>query len=73
MFEQITSQAVGRILAAGFLPTVILFDLGALTPKWGLGVLGFISLAFWPIPFVLFFCGTKWRRNSKYNMMDLEE
>jgi DHA1 family multidrug resistance protein-like MFS transporter len=65
----ITAQAVGRLLAAAWLPLVILFDLTSLGPKWGLGALGFISLAFWPIPPILFVYGTKWRRESKYMNM----
>ena len=65
----ITSQAVGRLIGAGFLPLVILQDITGLTPKWGLGLFGFISLALWPIPFVLFFFGGEWRRTSKYSML----
>jgi MFS transporter, DHA1 family, multidrug resistance protein len=65
----ITAQAVGRLLAAGFMPLVILYDITALGPKWGLGTLGFISLAFWPIPPLLFVFGTKWRKQSKYMQM----
>lgn len=66
----ITSQAVARLVAAGFLPLLILQDVTALTPKWGLGLFGFISLAFWPIPWVLFFFGSDWRAKSKYSMLN---
>ena len=65
----ITSQAVGRLLGAGFLPFLILQDITNLGPKWGLGVFGFLSLAMWPIPFLLFFFGTEWRAKSKYSMV----
>ena len=66
----ITSEAVGRILAAAILPLAILYDITALGPKWGFGLFGFISLAMWPIPFILFFFGAGWRKNSKHSMMD---
>lgn len=66
----ITSQAVGRLLAAGFLPFVILQDItSSLTPKWGLGILAFVGLAMWPIPVLLFVFGGRWRMRSKYSMM----
>lgn len=40
----ITAQAVGRILAGAFLPLLILQVISSkLTPKWGLGLFGFIS------------------------------
>ncbi|KAK3706401.1 hypothetical protein LTR37_012779 [Vermiconidia calcicola] len=64
----ITAQAVARLIAAGVLPLVILQNITMLTPKWGLGLFGFISLAMWPIPFVLFFFGTGLRAKSKYSM-----
>ena len=65
----ITSQAVARLLGAGFLPLLILLDLTHLGPKWGLGLFGFISLAMWPIPVVLFVFGARWRQGSKYSMI----
>ncbi|KAK4898571.1 hypothetical protein LTR49_027778 [Elasticomyces elasticus] len=36
----LTSAASGRILFAGFLPLVILYDITALTPKWAFGIFG---------------------------------
>ena len=61
-----------RLIAAGFLPLLILQDITALTPKWGLGVFGFISLAMWPIPFLLFFFGAGWRSKSKHSFVEME-
>ncbi|KAK5711510.1 hypothetical protein LTR17_018338 [Elasticomyces elasticus] len=39
----LTSAGSGRILFAGFLPMVILYDITALTPKWAFGIFGFIQ------------------------------
>ncbi|KAK3656307.1 hypothetical protein LTR56_003008 [Elasticomyces elasticus] len=63
----LTSAASGRILFAGFLPMVILYDITALTPKWAFGTFGFISIAMWSIPFLLFRYGATWRAKSRYS------
>ncbi|KAK5717389.1 hypothetical protein LTR15_009283 [Elasticomyces elasticus] len=63
----LTSAASGRLLFAGFLPMVILYDITALTPKWAFGIFGFISIATWPIPFLLFRYGATWRAKSRFS------
>ncbi|KAK5687919.1 hypothetical protein LTR17_026652 [Elasticomyces elasticus] len=67
----LTSAATGRILFAGFLPKVILYDITALTPRWAFGIFGFISIAMWPIPFLLFRYGATWRANSRYSKLSV--
>ncbi|KAK3645476.1 hypothetical protein LTR22_014738 [Elasticomyces elasticus] len=63
----LTSAASGRLLFAGFLPMVILYDITALTPKWAFGTFGFVSIAMWPIPFLLFRYGATWRAKSRFS------
>ncbi|TKA63108.1 hypothetical protein B0A55_10628 [Friedmanniomyces simplex] len=63
----LTSAASGRILFAGMMPMVILYDITALTPKWAFGIFGFISIAMWPIPFLLFRYGPIWRARSRFS------
>ncbi|KAK5732056.1 hypothetical protein LTR17_010892 [Elasticomyces elasticus] len=67
----LTSAASGRILFAGFLPVVILYDITALTPKWAFGTFGFVSIAMWPIPFLLFRYGATWRAKSRYSKVSM--
>ncbi|KAK0316915.1 hypothetical protein LTR82_012057 [Friedmanniomyces endolithicus] len=62
----LTSAASARILFASAMPMVILYDITALTPLWAFGVFGFISVAMWPIPFLLFRYGPTWRAQSRY-------
>jgi MFS transporter, DHA1 family, multidrug resistance protein len=62
----LTSAASARLLFAGALPMVILYDITGLTPKWAFGIFGFISIAMWPIPFLLFRYGAVWREKSRY-------
>ncbi|KAK3614882.1 hypothetical protein LTR56_026948 [Elasticomyces elasticus] len=68
----LTSAAAGRILFAGFLPMVILYDITALNPKWAFGIFGFISIAMWPIPFLLFRYGATWRAKSRYSKVPVD-
>ncbi|KAK5709240.1 hypothetical protein LTR17_019965 [Elasticomyces elasticus] len=67
----LTSAATGRILFAGFLSMVILYDITALTPRWAFGIFGFISIAMWPIPFLLFRYGANWRANIRYSKLSV--
>ncbi|KAK3068334.1 hypothetical protein LTR53_014183 [Teratosphaeriaceae sp. CCFEE 6253] len=62
----LTAAASARILFAGMFPLVILYDITALTPKWAFGIFGFVSIAMWPIPFLLFRYGPTWRAKSRY-------
>ncbi|KAK1061963.1 hypothetical protein LTR74_010627 [Friedmanniomyces endolithicus] len=62
----LTSAASARILFASAMPMVILYDITALTPLWAFGIFGFISVAMWPIPFLLFRYGPTWRAQSRY-------
>jgi len=67
----LTTAASARILFAGMFPMVILFDITALAPKWAFGIFGFISIAMWPIPFLLFRYGPTWRAKSRYSRVPM--
>lgn len=69
----LTAAASARILFAGVLPLVILQFFAAATPKWALGTFGFISIAMWPIPFILFSYGATWRAKSRYSRVLVAE
>jgi DHA1 family multidrug resistance protein-like MFS transporter len=67
----LTAAASARLLFAGAIPLTILFDITTLTPKWAFSIYGFISIAMWPIPFLLFRYGSTWRSKSKYSKVPL--
>ena len=62
----LTAAASGRILFAGALVLVIIQDFTGIGGAWALSIFGFISIALWPAPFVLFRYGKVWREKSKY-------
>ena len=66
----LTVAASGRILFAGALPLVILQDFTGIGGNWALSLFGFMSIALWPIPFVLFRCGKIWREKSGIARID---
>ena len=66
----LTVAASGRILFAGALPLVILQDFTGIGGNWALSLFGFMSIALWPIPFVLFRYGKIWREKSGVARMD---
>ena len=68
----ITATACARILFAGVLTLGILPFFNAVTPQWALCALGFISVGMWPIPFVLFVFGKRWRERSRFGKMTAE-
>lgn len=63
----LTAAATGRILFAGALPLVILQDFAGIGGNWALSLFGFISIALWPVPFVLFRYGKIWREKSSFS------
>ncbi|KAK4561546.1 hypothetical protein LTR86_004225 [Recurvomyces mirabilis] len=65
----LTAAASARLLFAGAIPLTVLFDITKLSPKWCFGIYGFISIAMWPIPFLLFRYGPTWRAKSRYSMI----
>ena len=69
----LTAAASARLIFAGVLPLLILQFFGAVTPKWALAIFGFISVATWPIPFVLFRYGAIWRSKSRYSHVPMSE
>jgi hypothetical protein len=62
----LTAAACGRIFFAGALVLVIVQDFMGIGGAWALSIFGFISIALWPAPFVLFRYGKGWRENSKF-------
>jgi DHA1 family multidrug resistance protein-like MFS transporter len=66
----LTAAAVGRILFAGVLPLVILQDFSGLKGNWALSLFGFMSIALWPVPFVLFRYGKIRRERSRVVRVD---
>jgi DHA1 family multidrug resistance protein-like MFS transporter len=66
----VTAVAVGRILFAGALPLVILQDFSGLEGDWALSLFGFMSIALWPVPFLLFRYGKIWRERSRFVGVD---
>lgn len=61
----LTVAASGRILFAGALPLVIIQAFTNIGGNWTLSIVGFLSIALWPMPFALFRYGKVWRDNSK--------
>lgn len=61
----LTVAAVRRILFAGALPPVILQDFAGLGGDWASSLFGFMSIALWPIPFVLFRYEKIWREKRQ--------
>jgi DHA1 family multidrug resistance protein-like MFS transporter len=66
----LTVAAVGRILLAGALPLVILQDFAGLGGNWALSLFGFVSIALWPVSFVLFRYGKIWRERGRLVRID---
>lgn len=62
----LTAAASGRILFAGALPLVIIQDFTDIGGGWALSIFGFISVAMWPIPFVIYRYGRIWREKSRF-------
>ena len=62
----LTAAACGRIFFAGALVLVIVQDFMGIGGAWALSIFGFVSIALWPSPFVLFRYGKGWRENSKF-------
>ena len=62
----LTAAASGRIFFAGVLVLVIVQDFTGIGGAWALSIFGFISIALWPAPFVLFRYGKAWRENNKF-------
>jgi DHA1 family multidrug resistance protein-like MFS transporter len=62
----LTVAASMRILIGGMIPLCILQMFAKLTGAWALSVFGFVGFAFMPIPFILFWFGKRWRKNSRY-------
>lgn len=62
----LTAAASGRIFFAGALVLVIIQDFTGIGGAWALSIFGFISIALWPVPFLLFRYGKVWREKSRY-------
>lgn len=62
----LTAAASARIFSAGVLVLVIIQDLTGIGGAWALSIFGFILVALWPAPFVLFRYGKNWRENSRF-------
>lgn len=62
----LTVAASARIFFAGALVLVIVQDFTGIGGAWALSIFGFISIALWPVPFVLFRYGKGWRENSRF-------
>lgn len=68
----LTVAACGRIFFAGALPLVIVQAFTNIGGNWTLSIFGFISIALWPVPFVLFRYGKIWREKSKFGSLSQE-
>lgn len=66
----VTAVAFGQILFAGALPFVILQDFSGLEGDWALSLFCFMSIALWPVPFLLFRYGKIWRERSRFVGVD---
>jgi hypothetical protein len=66
----VTAVAVGRILFAGAQPLVILQDFSGLEGDWAVSLFSFMSIALWPVPFLLFRYGKIWRERSRFVGVD---
>ncbi|KAI9716228.1 MAG: hypothetical protein M1812_005453 [Candelaria pacifica] len=62
----LTAAASLRLILAGFLPLVIIQMIKGLTGAWAFSLLGFISAACIPIPFMLFKWGATLRSRSRH-------
>lgn len=62
----LTAAASARIFFAGALVLVIVQDLTGIGGAWALSIFGFISIALWPAPFVLFRYGKGWREKNRF-------
>jgi len=69
----IAGQSMCRNLAASIFPLFTTQMFARLTYKWGLTLFGCIGAALAPIPWVLFFYGSRIRARSKVSRKILEE
>ncbi|KAG2743990.1 MFS general substrate transporter [Suillus brevipes Sb2] len=69
----IAGQSLCRNLAASFFPLFTTQMFARLTHRWGLTLFGCIGAALVPIPWVLFFYGSRIRARSKVSRKILEE
>jgi MFS transporter, DHA1 family, multidrug resistance protein len=69
----LTIMASGRIVIAGLIAMVIIFDVTNLGGDWAYGTFGFITILMLPIPFILFKWGPALRARSKYSKLSKAE
>ncbi|RDW66367.1 hypothetical protein BP6252_10002 [Coleophoma cylindrospora] len=65
----LTAAACLRVAFAGWLPLVIVQIFNSITPKWGLGLWGFLFLLTVPIPVTILIFGFRLRERSAYRML----
>ena len=63
----LTIMASLRLVLAGLIPMVIIFDVTNLGGDWAFGTFGFITILMLPIPFILFRWGPALRARSRFS------